>query len=206
MHCCYLQHCCQVSVWNTAFDLVGRADTEWYIWINPVLLTLSQARSLRQELTQGKILSQTSWSCSISMNLQLRFSNQGEEASIVSVVSSFIYLFMHFSTGNEAFISVVRKVPSKTCPYFWCWMQSVGREWFSSVCVREVLFLKGTVYRIAHASSLKAHQLSSFFIVLKWEHSVFCIVWNSLGNNASQCEQISFSALANSSRRNVVID
>lgn len=101
MHCCYLQHCCQVSVWNTAFDLVGRADTEWYIWINPVLLTLSQARSLRQELTQGKILSQTSWSCSISMNLQLRFSNQGEEASIVSVVSSFIYLFMHFPQGMK---------------------------------------------------------------------------------------------------------
>ena len=103
--CCYLKHQYQVSVWNTTSDLVGKTDPMHYGWINISLLCVdSGARSLRQELSQGKVLSQISWSCSISMNLSLHFAKENEVASNASVISAFFFFFS--SAGNEVFLSV----------------------------------------------------------------------------------------------------
>lgn len=59
--CCYLKHQYQVSVWHNTSDLLGKTDPVQYGRINIALLCVdSGAKSLRQELTQGKILSEMS--------------------------------------------------------------------------------------------------------------------------------------------------
>lgn len=116
MLCCYLKHQYQVSAWNTTSDLVGKADPVLYGWINISLLCVdSGATSLRQKLTQGKALSQRSWSYSVSTNLSLCFANKNEVASNASVISALLLFF--FPLGMKYFVLLLRK-PSQSSSVF----------------------------------------------------------------------------------------
>lgn len=61
----YLKHQYHVSAWNTTSDLVGKTDSVHHRQIYILFCIDLVLRSLRQELSQGKVLSQIYWSYSI---------------------------------------------------------------------------------------------------------------------------------------------
>lgn len=118
--CCYLKHQYQVGVWNSISDLLGKTDPVQYGWINISLLCIVLGeRFLRQELTQRKVLSQISLSCSILMNLSLRFANENEVASNANVISVlfFFFFFGLFCWEWSIFFLLLRK-PSQSSSIF----------------------------------------------------------------------------------------
>lgn len=138
--CCYLKQY-WVSAWNATSDLRGKTEPVQHRWINIFLLcTDLGTRSPRQELTQGKILSQISWYCLISINLSLCFANNNEVSSHASAISVFFFFSFSFYWEWNIFFCCLES-PAKAHPYFWCWMQSMSESLFSSAWHIEFLFI-----------------------------------------------------------------
>lgn len=122
--CCYLKQY-WVSAWNATSDLRGKTEPVQHRWINIFLLcTDLGTRSPRQELTQGKILSQISWYCLISINLSLCFANNNEVSSHASAISVF---FLFFVLLRMKYFFLLLRKPSQSSSIFL--MLDAVHEW-----------------------------------------------------------------------------